>query len=211
VKQGGILSPFLFNFYTNDLLESITKQNIGAQIGKLNVAIIAYCDDIILLASQTTDMQSLITICEEYAQQWKIEFNPKKSVSVTFNNKGETEEQKFKMASAIIPSVSGFIDLGLPIGNNKFIDEYIEEKFKKLQRSVFTLYSIGFKPKLVCPQTMAFVYKQYCQPTIRYCLENIKIPHKKLSELDVRQNTVIKNAIGLNKIALQHNRTQAML
>jgi hypothetical protein len=63
------------------------------------------------------------------------------------------------MACAIIPSVSGFIDLGLPIGNNKFIDEYIEEKFKKLQRSVFTLYSIGFKPKLVCPQTMAFVYK----------------------------------------------------
>ena len=30
--------------------------------------------------------------------------------------------------------------------------------------------------------------KQYCQPTFRYCLENIKIPCKKLNELDVRQN-----------------------
>jgi len=127
------------------------------------------------------------------------DFNPKKSVSVTFNNKGETEKQKFKMADENIPSGNGFIYLGLPVGNNKFIDEYIEDKFKKLQRSVFTLYS--FKLKLVCPQTMAFVYKQYCQPTFRYCLENIKIPCKKLNELDVRQNTLIKNAIGLNKFA----------
>jgi hypothetical protein len=199
VKQGGILSPFLFNFYTNDLLESITKRNIGAQIGKLNVAIIAYCDDIILLASQTVDMQRLISICEEYAKQWKIEFNPKKSVSVTFNSKGETEEQIFKMSDESIPSVNGFIYLGLPIGNNGFVDEYIEEQFKKVQRSIFSLYSMGFKPKMVSPQTMGFVYKQYCQPTFRYCLENIKIPGKKLDELDVRQNTLIKNAIGLNK------------
>jgi hypothetical protein len=201
VKQGGILSPFLFNFYTNDLLEAITKQNTGAQIGKLNVAIIAYCDDIILLASQSADMQRLIKICEEYAQQWKIEFNPKKSVNVTFNSKGDTEEQTFKMSNVNIPNVNGFIYLGLPIGNSKFVDEYIENKFKKVQKSMFTLYSMGLKPKLVSPQTMAFVYKQYCQPTLRYFLENIKTTCKKLDELDVRQNTLIKNSIGLNKFA----------
>jgi hypothetical protein len=68
-----------------------------------------------------------------------------------------------------------------------------------MQRSVFSLYGIGFKPKLVCPQTVAFVFKQYCQSSFRYCLDNIKIPLKKINELDVRQNTLLKNAIGLNK------------
>jgi hypothetical protein len=144
-------------------------------------------------------MVRLIKICEEYARKWKIEFNPKKSVSVTFNNKGETERYMFKMCEDNIPCVNGFIYLGLPIGNNEFIDTFLEEAFKRMQRSVYSLYGIGFKPKLVCPQTVAFVFKQYCQSSFRYCLDNVKIPYKKINELDVRQNTLLKNAIGLSK------------
>jgi hypothetical protein len=37
-------------------------------------------------------MLMLIRICEEFAEKWKISFNAKKSVSVTFNFKGETEK-----------------------------------------------------------------------------------------------------------------------
>jgi hypothetical protein len=97
-----------------------------------------------------------------------------------------------------IPFVNGFIYLGLPIGSNGYIDSYIEEGFKKMQRSVFSLYSLGIKPKLVSPQTVAFVFKQYCQSTSRYYLDNLKIPCKKI---DDRQSTLLKNAIGLNKYA----------
>jgi hypothetical protein len=64
-----------------------------------------------------------------------------------------------------IPCVNGFIYLGLPIGSNGFIDFYIEEGFKKMQRSVYLLYSLGFKPS---------------QSTFRYCLDNLKIPCKKI-------------------------------
>jgi hypothetical protein len=199
VKQGGILSPHLFNYFTNDLIETICSQNIGAQIGKMPLSIIAYCDDIVLLASHRVDMLELIKLCDDFAKKWKIDFNPKKSNCVTFNSKGETEHHHFIMNGESIPCVDGFIYLGLPIGNNAFIDQYIDKGFKKMQRSMYSLYSLGFKPKLVCPQTVAFVFKQYCQSILRYCLDNVKIPCKKIDEIDIRQNTLLKNAIGLSK------------
>ena len=44
VKQGGILSPFLFNFYINGLLTRCLEKMIGACINTTNLSILAYCD-----------------------------------------------------------------------------------------------------------------------------------------------------------------------
>ena len=40
VKQGGILSGYLFNFYMNQLIEGCLKLNIGCKIGEHNVSIL---------------------------------------------------------------------------------------------------------------------------------------------------------------------------
>ena len=50
VKQGGILSPYLFNFFINDLIQECVDLNIDCKIGDHNVCIIAYSDDILLLS-----------------------------------------------------------------------------------------------------------------------------------------------------------------
>ena len=48
VRQGGILSPFLFRFYIRHLISSITNMNVGCNIGGVNW--LAYADDLVLLA-----------------------------------------------------------------------------------------------------------------------------------------------------------------
>jgi hypothetical protein len=56
VKQAGVLSPALFNFVINDLIEECLNSGLGAMIGDLNVCIVAYCDDIILLSPTKAHM-----------------------------------------------------------------------------------------------------------------------------------------------------------
>ena len=50
-KQGGILSGYLFNFYMDELVNRCINLNIGCKIGNQNTSIIAYCDDVFLMAT----------------------------------------------------------------------------------------------------------------------------------------------------------------
>ena len=84
VKQGGVISPHLFNFFINGLVTEIKSINVGALLGDLNVSIVAYCDDIILVSSSEKHMRMMLESCERYAGDWKLEYNPLKSVAYSY-------------------------------------------------------------------------------------------------------------------------------
>ena len=51
VRQGGILSPFLFNLYVDNLIANISNIGYGCKFGLSRVNIIAYADDMVLLSN----------------------------------------------------------------------------------------------------------------------------------------------------------------
>ena len=46
VNQGGILSPYLFNYFMKKLLNENDLNRYGATIDRFNVGLISYCDDL---------------------------------------------------------------------------------------------------------------------------------------------------------------------
>ena len=46
VKQGGCLSPTLFSFYLNDLIDVLRSSNIGGRYGNHYMGVYCYADDI---------------------------------------------------------------------------------------------------------------------------------------------------------------------
>jgi len=49
-RQGSVLSTFLFTRYIREVLSDIVNSNIGCSIGGCMVNILAYADDLVLLA-----------------------------------------------------------------------------------------------------------------------------------------------------------------
>ena len=81
VRQGGILSPFLF-IWTVNLKECPT----GCIAGGTIVNHLMYADDIVLLSPSATGHSLLLHVCGKYRLEHDIRFNSKKSAGIIFRN-----------------------------------------------------------------------------------------------------------------------------
>jgi len=48
VRQGGILSPFLFNVYVDDLLDNLESSGAGCYVNGHYLGCVMYADDLLL-------------------------------------------------------------------------------------------------------------------------------------------------------------------
>lgn len=85
VRQGGCLSPFLFNVYIDDLLNAVQKVNVGCIINGVRINCIEYADDIVLIAPSQKGLQQLIDFISSEASLLKIDFNVNKSAIMIFS------------------------------------------------------------------------------------------------------------------------------
>ncbi len=61
-KQGDNLSPNCFSMYLNQLLSELKASGLGVSIGDDKISVLAYVDDLVLLAENSRDLQTLIDI-----------------------------------------------------------------------------------------------------------------------------------------------------
>ena len=66
VKQGGIISPMLFNLYMDDLSLKLNCSGIGGIHRNFFINHLCYADDLCLISLSSSGMQHLLNICKEY-------------------------------------------------------------------------------------------------------------------------------------------------
>jgi len=84
VRQGGVLSPFLFGVFTDDLAKLINKANVDCRVGGSCTALFLYADDVILLAPSVDALQTLVNTELEYLD---MAINVNKSACMCFGSR----------------------------------------------------------------------------------------------------------------------------
>ena len=87
VKQGGVISAPLFATYINPLLNDLHNSKKGCYIGTICANAFAYADDIVLLTPSCNALRSLIKICEHFADEYLLKFNPDKCSLLIYADK----------------------------------------------------------------------------------------------------------------------------
>ena len=85
VRQGSVLSPFLFTVYLDGLLVELSKCGVGCHWGSSFVGAFSYADDVVLLAPCASALTTLLNICSSFAVFHELEFNSMKTQLMCFH------------------------------------------------------------------------------------------------------------------------------
>ena len=80
VRQGSVLSPFLFNIYVDDLISELESSGFGCCIGKNFYGCVMYADDVLLMSASVAGLQSMLDVCFAFGVMHSMIFNPKKII-----------------------------------------------------------------------------------------------------------------------------------
>jgi hypothetical protein len=86
-RQGSLLSPYFFARYIRGLLKSVHQTSVGCNIGGMFVNILAYADDIVLLAPSWAALQILIDVLQNEATGLDMTINVGKTLCMMFKPK----------------------------------------------------------------------------------------------------------------------------
>ena len=84
VRQGGIISPFLFKLYIDGVIRQLSSLDVGCRFGMSRINVVAYADDIVLLASSHSALELIYKEFKNSMRHLKLKINVIKSKVVLF-------------------------------------------------------------------------------------------------------------------------------
>ena len=161
VRQGGVLSGLLFNVYIDGLLSAISDLNIGCKLGHTMSNIIAYADDIVLMAPSAVALQLLIDKCFYEASALNLNFNVNKSKCMIFRFRSNVNFnfRSFLLNGFELETVTEYKYLGYFIQDNMTNSKHISESLSKFYRE-FNVILRKFHFTDTCVKL--YLFKQCC-------------------------------------------------
>ena len=91
VRQGCIISPILFNLYSEYMMKDFQDDVKGIIIGGKNYTNLRYADDAVFVSDEEEELQTIITRLGETCKEYGMEVNVKKTKTMVFNKSGNIQ------------------------------------------------------------------------------------------------------------------------
>ena len=199
VRQGGVLSGILFNIYIDSLLDKVSSTSIGCKLGIINSNIIAYADDIVLLAPSANALRSLMKIASSCASELHLSFNYEKTKIMIFRHHSAKYQFNigncFNINGVSIEVVKSIKYLGFMISDKM---DYSED-LNRVKKKFYAEFNILLRHfHFVDKDIKVFLFKQYCLQL--YGSEiwfGLRRPSQELRQFAVGYHKAIKKLLGL--------------
>lgn len=173
-RQGGVLSPYLFLCFIDDLLDQLCASDRGLRISGINVCCPTVADDMLLQSLTKLGLQVLIDICVRYFQIWRLEYNVLKC-AVLVCNESETQfkrsKRRWKLGDDDLLETDTYTHLGIRCNKKMDMRANIVESASKIRRIFFGIITSSFSQQDLHPLTLKRIYDTVILPKALYGCE----------------------------------------
>lgn len=203
VRQGSILSPYLYNTYFDLLLKSIeSTSTVGTSLFGVFTGIVMYADDIILLSPTISGLRILLDECVTYSEQHGIAMNADKTVLLVSGD--EEKEDYIVMNHWYVRPNDSLKHLGFlwNVRNNRqklatIEEEHVAQRLNKFWTVIHSLVKSGIR--FCAPGTIVQMFQSLAIPTLTYGLELCTLKRQLLEKLDRESRSALKSLFDVSK------------
>lgn len=188
VKQGGILSPFLFNIFVDDVIATLAKSKKGCFFNFMCVNAIMYADDLILLSISVSDLQHLVNLCVIEFKLIGLEINAKKSSCIRIGNRFTTKACPIILNGVEMPWKQELEYLGVCIVSAKRFTLNWQKNKHKFFRALNGIFcKVGTQSSVAVTSNLI---ESCCTPILMYASECINWNSSSLKIMDNAYNQI---------------------
>ena len=183
VRQGCVLSPYLFNIYTEFIFRQ-SNDLPGITIHGLNINNLRYADDTALIADDNDKLQDIVTKVQTESSKAGLEMNIKKTKTMLIARDTENKKVEIKVNDEILQQVYKFIYLGTQIREDIKTEQEIERRSNIAKEKFFTMSKV-FTTKRLKLKTKLNILKCYIYSIFTYGCEAWTLSKASESKIEV--------------------------
>ena len=196
VRQGGVLSPILFNFYVNSLVCHLKNSDLGCHIHDLYLGCILYADDILLLSASVCMLQKMIDICVSVSQDLLLTFNSSKSHCISIGPNKGNHIARLELNNIKLEWTSKLKYLGTYLVSGSTFSICLDSVRQKYFAAANALNA---HCKYVAEPVKLNLFESYCLPILMYGIDCVNLSPHQTNELNVCWNNAYRKIFGLKR------------
>ena len=165
VRQGCVLSPYLFNIYTEFIFRE-SNEMTGIDINGNNINNIRYADDTALLANNSEDLQKIVDKVKKESDQKALNMNVSKTKTMVISRE-EGKLAKIKVDGKDLEQVKHFKYLGQVVNEEGRNEQEIKIRIAQAKSTFIRMRKILTSKEISLPLRLRMI-KCYIYPIVLY-------------------------------------------
>ena len=173
-RQGGVISPFLYLIYKNDLLYEIEASALGFCMYDINCGSPTVADDMLVCSFSVNGLIQILILCLRYGHKWRFEHGIMKCLVVVFNELKRAYQQsnrQWPFGNVCIEEGTQYKHLGVVCDKNMSIDVSVKDACNKLRSTFLSLVNCGIYEDGLNPLSVRRIYNAIVLPKALYGCE----------------------------------------
>lgn len=203
LRQGGVLSPILFNVFIDEILKEckpyLKKLCVGFKnLEPIELTECMFADDLVIMANSEKGLQNNINIWNNTLKKYGMKINTTKTC-VMMVTKGQEEEMNIRIENEKIQQVEQIKYLGVTIERNGNQDIDVSERIRKTVNIYHAMRQTFIRKKEISQKTKMTVFRTIYRPILTYGSETWVLTKKNKSRLQAIEMKYLRGVKGITR------------